>query len=197
MTRYEFMENLKNGIKSMPEPDRTDAISYYEEYFDEAGEENEAKVIEELGNPYAISARLMAEYAYNKTQEREKIKSKNNLKYIWMILLGICASPIAIPLVITIAALVFSLLVVVFSFAFVFVAIALSFIVGGIVAFVAGIIMIFINPPSGILGIGASLLLMGIGILAAELFWTVIFRLLPIITREIGKIFKKTSGGLK
>lgn len=51
MTRTEYLAALEIHLKTLPETDYKEALDYFEEYFEEAGPENEAQVIEELGNP--------------------------------------------------------------------------------------------------------------------------------------------------
>ena len=51
MNRAEFMRQLERLLMDIPENDRLDAIAYYNDYFDEAGVENEARVIQKLGSP--------------------------------------------------------------------------------------------------------------------------------------------------
>ncbi len=46
MNRVEFMKQLERLLGDIPENDRLDAIAYYNDYFDEAGTENEAQVME-------------------------------------------------------------------------------------------------------------------------------------------------------
>ena len=41
MTRKEFIEKLRSEISKLPQEEIDAAIEYYEEYFDEAGKENE------------------------------------------------------------------------------------------------------------------------------------------------------------
>ena len=48
MNRQEFMRRLEELLKSIPASEREDALGYYNDYFDEAGEENEYQVIFEL-----------------------------------------------------------------------------------------------------------------------------------------------------
>ena len=48
MNRVEFMKQLERLLGDIPENDRLDAIAYYNDYFYEAGVENEAQVIREL-----------------------------------------------------------------------------------------------------------------------------------------------------
>lgn len=51
MSRKEFMERLEKLLWNISESEREEALQYYNDYFDDAGEENEAKVIEEPGEP--------------------------------------------------------------------------------------------------------------------------------------------------
>ena len=51
MSRTEFMNQLKNLLWDIPEYEREEALNYYEDYFDDAGAENEAQVIASLGSP--------------------------------------------------------------------------------------------------------------------------------------------------
>ena len=55
MNRVEFMQQLERLLMDIPEHDRLDAIAYYNDYFDEAGAENEAQVIRELGSPEKVA----------------------------------------------------------------------------------------------------------------------------------------------
>lgn len=49
MNRADYMAALRRALSVLPEEERANALRYYEEYFDDAGPENEAKAIEELG----------------------------------------------------------------------------------------------------------------------------------------------------
>ena len=44
MNRIEFMEELSGLLQDIPEEDRMDALNYYNDYFDDAGAENEKNV---------------------------------------------------------------------------------------------------------------------------------------------------------
>ncbi len=45
MNRNEYMAALRRALSGLPEEERASALRYYEEYFDDAGPENEQKVI--------------------------------------------------------------------------------------------------------------------------------------------------------
>ena len=55
MRKDDFLNELERLLKDIPEGDRMDAIEYYYDYFDEAGVENEQKVIRELGSPERVA----------------------------------------------------------------------------------------------------------------------------------------------
>lgn len=60
MNRIEFMLELAALLQDVPVEERTDAMQYYNDYFDAAGEENEQKVISELESPKKVAEKLKA-----------------------------------------------------------------------------------------------------------------------------------------
>lgn len=66
MDRNEFLSALDRALAGLaPDQERADILRYYEEYFDEAGPEGEAAIIEELGDPEKLAQRLAAEGGYS------------------------------------------------------------------------------------------------------------------------------------
>ena len=61
MNRQEFMNQLERLLSDVPEAERQDALTYYEDYFDEAGPEREAQVIQDLGSPGRVAATIKAD----------------------------------------------------------------------------------------------------------------------------------------
>lgn len=55
MNREEYLKRLSFLLKDLPKEEIEDAIAYYENYFEEAGEEKEEQVIKELGSPEKIA----------------------------------------------------------------------------------------------------------------------------------------------
>ena len=51
MNRTEYMRELDALLHGISKEEREEAMQYYNDYFDDAGSENEEKVIEELGSP--------------------------------------------------------------------------------------------------------------------------------------------------
>ena len=63
MERKEYMERLEQLLGVLPLEEREEALQYYHDYFDDAGVENEEKVIRELGTPEEVAAKIRAGFA--------------------------------------------------------------------------------------------------------------------------------------
>lgn len=60
MNRADFMKNLAELLADVPPTEREEAIQYYNDYFDDAGEENEQSVIASLGTPQQLADTIRA-----------------------------------------------------------------------------------------------------------------------------------------
>lgn len=69
MNRIEFMTELAALLQDIPVVERQEAMKYYNDYFDDAGEENEQQVIEELESPAKVAATIKADLG---VQEAER-----------------------------------------------------------------------------------------------------------------------------
>ena len=56
MNKNQYLDELSFLLLDIADEERKDALSFYESYFDEAGIENELKVIAELGEPSKVAA---------------------------------------------------------------------------------------------------------------------------------------------
>lgn len=60
MGKADFLSELRRALSSrLPEEELSDALAYYEEYFAEAGEDREEAVLQELGSPAAVAAKVL------------------------------------------------------------------------------------------------------------------------------------------
>lgn len=60
MNRIEFMKKLEALLRNISVDERKEAIQYYNDYFDDAGPENEDEVIKDLGSPERVAATIKA-----------------------------------------------------------------------------------------------------------------------------------------
>ena len=71
MDKNAYLKELSRHLpRRMPEREREDTLRWYEEYFQEAGPEREAEVIEELGSPETVARRVAEEGGW--TQEKRR-----------------------------------------------------------------------------------------------------------------------------
>lgn len=61
MTRSEYLSELTSHLISLPKEERDMAVKFYEEFFDEAGPENEQAVIADLGKPFNLARSIIGE----------------------------------------------------------------------------------------------------------------------------------------
>lgn len=63
MNRAEFIRELEYLLQDIPDEERGDAIAYYRDYLEEAGDEHEADAILEFGSPERVAAIIRADLA--------------------------------------------------------------------------------------------------------------------------------------
>lgn len=61
MNKKDFLSRLSTALASLPPEERKAAMDYYEEFFTEAGEENEQSVIAEFGSPEELAKSIIEE----------------------------------------------------------------------------------------------------------------------------------------
>lgn len=61
MNKTEFLEQLERLLGDISQQEREEALDFYRSYFEDAGEENEAQVIQELGSPGKVAAIIKAD----------------------------------------------------------------------------------------------------------------------------------------
>lgn len=161
MNRREFMDQLKKRLSKLPFDEVREAVDYYEQYFDEAGEENEQAVLAELGSPAGVASQIIADFAV-KDAVTEKT-AKRGFSTMWTVILAVFASPIALPIafiiVFTALMLVFSLIMFIFAIG----ATGVGAVLGGIMYLVAGILLLVKDFPAAVLMLGFALIMAGIG----------------------------------
>ena len=80
MSRTEYMRELDALLQGISKEEREEAMQYYNDYFDDAGSENEEKVIEELGSPAKLAETIRAGINGN-TDEAESYREYGERGY--------------------------------------------------------------------------------------------------------------------
>lgn len=209
MDRQEFMAQLQRLLWDIPESDRLDAIDYYNNYFDEAGIENEGRVIQELGSPGKVAATIKAnlsgaagEYAeytergyyeegMNQTEnppfrkEYGYYENKRNIPLALIIVLLVFASPLLLGIGGGILGGVLGLLGGVLGVVVSIVVGCAACLLGGIVSLVYGFIRLLFSPAYGLLYLGMGALALAVGIFLLILVLWCVLKWIPSLLRMV------------
>ncbi|MCL2873427.1 MAG: DUF1700 domain-containing protein [Defluviitaleaceae bacterium] len=186
MLRNEFIDKLRDGLKMLPQEDIDSAVSYYEEYFDEAGAENEQSALNEIGDPSAVVSKIIGEYSLKEIESEKSDEKKPNdssIKLLWIVLIALLLSPIAFPLAIASFAVAFAFVAATFALLFAFFMVGVALSVAGIATLVATFATLFVHLPTAIFMLGASLLMLCVGIAFILVGWWVIRSVIRLITK--------------
>lgn len=165
MNRATFLAQLRRGLAGLPQEEIDAALTYYNEYFDDAGPEWEAEAIAQLGSPEEVAAQLMGDYALRNPAEPAPAGPKKRSKVGW-ILLCIFAAPIGLPIALGIALVFIVLLLALMIVILAVLVAAVALIAGGLVSGVAGASVLAGDLFTGLLFIGLGLCCIALGLLA-------------------------------
>ena len=195
MTKREFLEALNDELLPLSEDERSAAIKYYSDYIDDAGEENLAAVLEELGSPSQVAASIKADAEIGRNvppqpkQAPQQVapQPKRNGMSAWGLVLLIVLSPVWIPLLAAVGGIILGLFgtfigMLVAGVVMVLVAIALVII---------GIITMLETPMVGLLLIGVSMLIAGIGVLMVLVSVFLCATVIPVMVRGVVRVFRR------
>lgn len=215
MSRKAFMARLDELLADITEAEKDEALSYYEEYFEDAGPENEEEVISSLGSPEKVAATIKAGLSENAQEEgefsetgytnsyydvKDEVATINKRKGLggigtggWVIILILClfALPILGPLLLGVLGTIFGLLVAVAAVIFAVLVTGIALVVAAVAMVAAGFATLFATPLVGVALIGAALLVAGIGILIAILGFWVVTKVIPPLFRGLVELIRK------
>jgi uncharacterized membrane protein len=198
MKKAEYIAELKRRLANFSPSEVEDAVSYCEEYFEEAGDGNDQQVIDDLGTPAQFAAQLKAEKSIRQEQQHRGYRRGSNpnssLKNAGMIILGICALPIALPLLIAAIAVMFALVITVFALGVAGVISFASILLTGI-PLMASAVTNYHTPSNAWIAAGGGLLCIGLGLLLSILFFSLIRTVLPAFTNALTRLYHKAQGG--
>ena len=218
MNKQEFMAQLSELLSDITETEREEALNYYEDYFNDAGVENEAAVIEALGTPQKVAAMIKAglndnngsdgefsETGYSGyTEEKdevatrplprsffEKIKNLSGATLILLIILCVFALPILGPVAIALGSLLLSFICTVAVLLFSVVISGVAIFIAGIALIVAGGITMIEVPVVGVLLAGIGLILLGVGVLIGMLGTWLLTKVVPPLLKGLVDLCRK------
>ncbi len=81
MNKQDYLNRLEKLLADIPAEDRTDALTFYENYFEDAGVENEDAVIKELGTPERIAASIKRDLTELTNENRGTASAEQASRY--------------------------------------------------------------------------------------------------------------------
>lgn len=190
MNRDEFLRELSRELRRLPRDEYEKAMDYYVEFFNDAGPENEKTVIADLGTPREVAVQIIMDAAVERMHEPPK-SARRGIGTIWMVILGVCAAPIALPFAFAILAFVGALLL---SAGMVVLGLLMAeagLFAAGVVGAVCGIVLLFSKPASALVGLGFGLVFIGLSILGAFVVCKVFKWLMKGIRALFQRIFRR------
>lgn len=209
MNKAEYLERLRKALSSVPAEERESAMTYYEEFFSDAGADNEQAVIASLGAPEALAEAIIREnvteltvippqtdgndpppqnggYApppntsgFTPPPTGAQVSGANRNDTAKTVLL-ILVLIFTCPVWITVLSVVFALIVALYAAVF---GIGVGFAAAGVSLFAASFAVMAVSGSAGFMMIGVSLILLGLLPLAVY----PLFKLLIKGTASCGK----------
>ncbi len=199
MSKELYLKELERCLRHLPAEDRQAAIDYYRDYIDDAianGDGDESEVIAKLCSAEELSAGIITDVAISSLSSEEsssiqddtgrtdkKVKSKHNAATtIWIVILAIFASPVALPVAITLLVLMMVPIIVVASVLFAFFVCMISIIPSSLVLLLSGISILSSQTGNAIVLIGNGLTSLGLsGFIMLFIVW---------LARAVARAFK-------
>lgn len=194
MDKQTFLRRLEEGLRQLPPEEREDILAYHREYFQDAGPEQEAKVIQELGDPDLLARRLLSEYGEQPpasppppSQPQPEAPKKKRPSGVLVAILAVLAAPIALPLAAALGAVAIALAVAALSVALALMAVIVGVLVTGIALVALGFSTLLLYPPAALVVLGGGLVCCGLGLFGVM----PVVRLIQVMFRGVANLFRK------
>lgn len=193
MSRDEYISHLKYRLRRLPKEEYDKAISYFTEYFEEAGPDNEAQAIEDLGTPELAADQIIRDFAVENAREPAR-DVRHGFSAVWIGILAVFAAPIGLPFALMLGVMGLTLVILIFTLILCVFIVTISVAVSAIPCIIIGVWMLFTSFADGVATLGAGCIGLGIGILLIMGSIGLGKGLLRMVTRLFGRIAK---GGRK
>lgn len=211
MNAYEYLQALRAALAVLPDDEIESAMRYYEDYFLDAGDENAAQVIEQLGPPEQVAEAILRDFTgmarrrpehfnEDKAQSAQTVdgvplgkdgkplgrkKGISPALLVILVVVGIFVGlPLASAIVAAIAAVVVGVAGLLAGIAVCAVVLPVAIIIGGAVLVLFSF-PLWATPASALATLGAGLALGAVGVLLALLIIKLCMLFIPPIIRGL------------
>jgi uncharacterized membrane protein len=160
-----YLNEVGRYLKGIPKTEQVEILDYYNEYILDSGM-SDTDVEAHFGPAKQFARKLRLDYLMNQDEEEVKEKPTRNLgTMIWLVILGIFAAPILLPLAFAAAAVAFAIVITIGAIMFAVYVTVISVFFAGISSVVAGFGVLPESLISSVFFIGIGLAMTGVGIL--------------------------------
>lgn len=163
MTKQEFLQRLEQLLADLPYEERDSAMTYYREYLEEAGPENEQAVLAELGSPEQLAAQIRAAAGAPMARRSWNPPPRPGSHRVERILAAVLIALVASPLVLGILGTVFGLAIA-----------GAAMVAAGLVCVVLSLFQLAPAGMDALLLTGMSLAVLGLGVLWTGGLWVLL-----------------------
>lgn len=215
MNREEFMKQLENLLDDVPEEEKREALAYYRGYFEDAGEENEERILKELESPEKVAQTIKTDLGMEKEEqekntkesdtaasfdsEKERFDNRNNDKagkILLIVILAVLTSPIWVGVVGGLFGGALGIAGGILGIAIAGIAIAGAFYITGAAIIGIGISQLVVGGiATGMAMIGAGLLILALAILATIACVWLYGRFIPWLIRGFVTLCRRVFSG--
>ena len=190
MTKTEYLAKLTKYLRKLPQKDYEEALEYFMEYFEEAGPENEAQVIAELGTPKEAAHEVITRLLDEKIIE-DKSSLRNKTTILWIAILAVLASPVPLPILLFFLAILMTLLMIIFAVIVTALALTFALLISGVYTFFTSFSLLSVSLASTLFGVGLGLLMFGGALLLLFASFEICKLFVKLITLLIKWLIKK------
>ena len=186
MTREQFMTRLKAKLDGFSAVETARVLEYYDELFSDSLEagKTEEEITASLDSPEKIAERVRVELAFLRAEQEPSARTLNT---VLLVILGVFALPIGLPLAFALIMVLFSVGMVGVSLVIAAVLLLLTLGVTGIILIITGFAAVVASAPlSGFALIGSGLICAGLGLLSGVGAWA----LMRVLIRGCVKLFR-------
>ncbi|MBQ1931812.1 MAG: DUF1700 domain-containing protein [Lachnospiraceae bacterium] len=212
MNRLEFMKQLARLLDDLPREEKIEVLKYYNGYFDDAGAENEAEIIAQLGSPEKVAAEVKAgmedAFATEEPEESQREASQENQESSRNVepemAPEFAPEPVQVsnrrkkkdgwkPLLIAVLFILtfrfwFGLAAGLFGLAMGLIGLLVGLVGAVVGCVVSGVVMLVTAPLTGILSLAVGIFLIGLLLLVGLLVGLVFGKLIPFVINGIRKL---------
>ena len=173
MTKADFLRLLERALAQLSDEERQKNLEYYSELLDDMMEEGmtEAEATAKLGSPNQIAQNILQEMPLSKLVST-RMKPRSGWTPL-AVVLAVVGSPVWVPLLLAVVAIVLALFVSIWALGFAAVAVVIALAVAVVAAPIFAVRAAVMTLPLGLMLLGAGLVLLGLcvlgGLMAVEL----------------------------